>query len=444
MRLKKLPLYFLGAGFVLLITVGIFLLLPAQPVSAQCGSQASSCKNCHETQAKDPVNNDGTAWHTSHAFGDFCYLCHAGNNTATTETAAHVGLVDPLKDIAASCKSCHAADFQAKAQVYATTLGVTISSSAAAPTQAASQPAASTTPAAPVAPAAAPAVSSGSVPAADMVDYTQRYNESVLGQGPVNVGNVILIVMIAGMLFGGGYFVLRREGWVSVSFQDTKQIQPRFELVETMLYEPDRGYFLLEGHLRRLAESADYFDFRLDPTEVRERLMDLGGGLKRGAHRVRLRVDRQGRVTLESAPLSSGAGETPAPQITAGHGPWRLRLADRPITAGDVFLYHKTTCRGTYEAAFASRGDCDDVVLWNEQRQATETTIANLVVRKGGRLVTPPVACGLLPGVFRAHLLETGQIHEEIITLDDLRHAKQLFAVNSVRKWMPAVLEANA
>jgi hypothetical protein len=212
----------LGAGLVLLITVGIFLLLPAQSVSAQCGSQASSCKNCHETQAKDPVNNDGTAWHTSHAFGDFCYLCHAGNNTATDKTAAHTGMVDPLKDIAASCKSCHAADFQAKAQIYATTLGVTIGSSAAAPTQAASQPAASMTPAAP---AAAPAVSAGSIPAAQMVDYTQRYNENVLGQKPVNVGDVILIVMIAAMLFGGGYFVLRREGWVSVSFQDTKQIQ---------------------------------------------------------------------------------------------------------------------------------------------------------------------------------------------------------------------------
>ena len=222
MRLKKLPLYLLGTGLVLLITVGIFLLLPAQPVSAQCGSQASSCKNCHETQAKDPVNNDGTAWHTSHAFGDFCYLCHAGNNQATTEAAAHVGLVDPLSDIAASCKSCHAADFQAKAQLYATTLGVTIGSSNAVPTQAASQPAASTTPAAP---AAAPVAATGSIPAAQMVDFTQRYNESVLGQGQVNVGNVILIVMIAAMLFGGGYFVLRREGWVSVSFQDTKQIQ---------------------------------------------------------------------------------------------------------------------------------------------------------------------------------------------------------------------------
>jgi hypothetical protein len=222
MRLKRIPYYLLGAGMALLITVGIFLLLPAQPVSAQCGSQASSCKNCHETQAKKPVNSDGTAWHTQHAFGDFCYLCHAGNNQATDETAAHTGMVDPLKDVVSACKSCHAADYQAKAQVYATTLGVSIGTSAAAPTQAASQGAASTTPAAPVA-AAAPAAAA--IPVANMVDYTQRYNESVLGQKPVNVGDVILIVMIAGMLFGGGYFVLRREGWVSLSFQDTKQIQ---------------------------------------------------------------------------------------------------------------------------------------------------------------------------------------------------------------------------
>jgi para-aminobenzoate synthetase/4-amino-4-deoxychorismate lyase len=90
-----------------------------------------------------------------------------------------------------------------------------------------------------------------------------------------------------------------------------------------------------------------------------------------------------------------------------------------------------------YETALASRGDCDDVILWNEQGQATETTIANLVVEKDGRLVTPPLACGLLPGVFRAHLLQTGQIQEEIVTLEDLRRAPRLFAVNSVRRWIP-------
>ncbi len=100
--------------------------LPPRSVSAQCGSQASSCKNCHETQAQDPVNNDGTAWHTQHAFGDFCYLCHAGNNQATDKVAAHTGLVSPLADIDASCKSCHPNDTLTFAQTYAATLGQTI------------------------------------------------------------------------------------------------------------------------------------------------------------------------------------------------------------------------------------------------------------------------------------------------------------------------------
>ena len=217
MQLKKLPLFFLAAGLALLITVGIFFLLPAQPVGAQCGSQASSCKNCHETQAKDPVNNDGTAWHTSHAFGDFCYLCHAGNNTATDKTAAHTGMVDPLSDIAASCKSCHAKDYQAKAQLYATTLGVTIGSSTTAPTKAAS-----TTAVATVASVTTPAAA---IPAADMVDYSQRYDQVALGKQPVNVGNIIIIVLIAALLLGGGFLVARREGWFKISFQDTKTIQ---------------------------------------------------------------------------------------------------------------------------------------------------------------------------------------------------------------------------
>ncbi|MGB8211935.1 MAG: hypothetical protein WCE68_00120 [Anaerolineales bacterium] len=225
---KKLSFLFLGAGLVLLVTVGILFLVPAQAVSAQCGSQASSCKNCHETQAKDPVNNDGTAWHTSHAFGDFCYLCHGGNNQATDETTAHAGMVNPLADVMTSCKSCHASDYQAKAQIYATTLGIKIGTgtNSSAPTPAA----ASGTPAAPVAsaPAVAAAVPASSVPAGTLVDYTQRYNESVLGEQPLNVGNLILIAMIAAMLFGGGYFILRREGWVAVSFQETKQIQESY------------------------------------------------------------------------------------------------------------------------------------------------------------------------------------------------------------------------
>jgi hypothetical protein len=221
MQPKKLSFVFLAMGCFLLITVGIIFLFPAHPVSAQCGSQASSCKNCHETQAQKPVNNDGTAWHTSHAFGDFCYLCHAGNNQATDKVAAHTGMVAPLSDIAAACKSCHAKDFEAKAQVYATTLGVTVGSGGTAPTVVAGQLAASTTAVATVVPVAQAAV----VPVADMVDYSQRYDEVALGKKPANIGNIILSVLIAVLVLGGGFFIARREGWFKVSFQDTKAIQ---------------------------------------------------------------------------------------------------------------------------------------------------------------------------------------------------------------------------
>jgi para-aminobenzoate synthetase/4-amino-4-deoxychorismate lyase len=205
---------------------------------------------------------------------------------------------------------------------------------------------------------------------------------------------------------------------------------PQFQLLETLLYETGGGYFLLEGHLRRLAESADYFDFALDLPEVRRRLGRCAESLPAGAHRVRLLVGRQGQVSLESSPAP---GE---PLV-----PWRLRLAERAIRGDNVFLYHKTTCRDVYEAARAAAGDCDDVVLYNEQGQVTETTIANLVVEKDGRMVTPPVACGLLPGVFRAHLVETGQVAEEIVSLEDLRRCTRLFVVNSLRRWIPAVVQ---
>jgi hypothetical protein len=232
MRHRKLAFWLITAGLIFLVTTGIFFLLPAQPVSAQCGSQASSCKNCHETQAQDPVSNDLTTWHGQHAFGDFCYLCHGGNNQATDKTAAHTGMIAPLSDVVISCKSCHPKDFEARAQIYADTLGIKVGSLKATLSVTENAPAAATVvPAAavPAAPAAtaAPALAAA-VPAGTMVDYSQRYAEVALGKKPANVGNIIAIVLIAAMLLGGGFFVLRREGWIRFSFQDTKTIQGSF------------------------------------------------------------------------------------------------------------------------------------------------------------------------------------------------------------------------
>ena len=115
----------IGIGIVLMALLPVFLFYPApEAVEAQCGSSASSCKNCHEVQGEDPVNAIGE-WHTAHAFGDFCEFCHAGNVQAKTQDEAHVGMVDPLSDVKASCQSCHAQDLTERAQIYATALGVT-------------------------------------------------------------------------------------------------------------------------------------------------------------------------------------------------------------------------------------------------------------------------------------------------------------------------------
>lgn len=219
MRIHNIGFIFLGTGLLLLVVLGMLFLLPARPVSAQCGSQTSSCKNCHETQAKDPVNSDGTAWHTQHAFGDFCYLCHAGNNQATDETAAHTGMVSPLADINTSCKSCHSNDSLILAQTYAATLGVTLDASAPAPaTQA---PVATQALAGQTAPTATQVAA---VPAGDLVDYAQRYDVNVMGVKPANVGDIILLVIMAVLVFGGGFFVLQREGFIQISFEDPKRI----------------------------------------------------------------------------------------------------------------------------------------------------------------------------------------------------------------------------
>ena len=123
---------------------------------------------------------------------------------------------------------------------------------------------------------------------------------------------------------------------------------------------------------------------------------------------------------------------------------WRVRLAEQPVDPSDEFLYHKTTNRAVYERA--RRPDCDDVILWNPAGEVTETTIANLVVEHvddmnvTGRRVTPPAACGLLRGTFRAELLAAGEVSEERVTVERLGAAARFWLVNSVRGWCPAIL----
>ncbi len=118
-----IPWFLLFGGIILFLGLTV-----PQSAQAQCGSSASSCKNCHEVQGEAPVNADGTNWHQAHAFGDFCEFCHAGNVQATDKETAHVGMEAPMDNVQVSCGNCHAADLAERADVYAVALGVEIGS----------------------------------------------------------------------------------------------------------------------------------------------------------------------------------------------------------------------------------------------------------------------------------------------------------------------------
>jgi len=209
--------------------------------------------------------------------------------------------------------------------------------------------------------------------------------------------------------------------------------QPHFDLIEAILWTPDDGYFLLDRHVRRLTDSAAYFAIPIDLHALQDQLAALAATLPPAAHKVRLAVDQQGHVAVTATLLS----QIPLPSIM------RLKLAARPVDAGHLFLFHKTTRREVYEAARAAQPDCDDVLLWNERGQITESTIANVVVEIDGARCTPPVECGLLPGTLRAELLARGEIVERVITIEEALTAPRLWLINSVRGWLAGQVTPN-
>jgi para-aminobenzoate synthetase/4-amino-4-deoxychorismate lyase len=208
------------------------------------------------------------------------------------------------------------------------------------------------------------------------------------------------------------------------------QPRPEFQLLETMLWEPESGIFLLDEHLQRLGKSAAYFDVPLDVHEVLQSLDHLGDD----SLKVRLLVSRDGGYQVQTHRF-------PAESRLSDPTPLMAMIAKEPVDSQDIFLFHKTTHREVYEKAKADFPDCDDVILWNERGEVTESAICNIVIRKGGVLITPPVECSLLAGTFREYLLNTRQVKEGIITLEDLLAAEEVFLVNSVRKWQKAVVE---
>lgn len=206
------------------------------------------------------------------------------------------------------------------------------------------------------------------------------------------------------------------------------QSEPEFKLIETFYW--DRGYHFLREHLGRLRNSAKYWGFSFSRQRIVSALQGAAKNFGRGPRRV--------RITLSSdCALEVTHSEYVAQRFR------RVGLSTRRVSSSDRFLYHKTTNRALYEeelAAARKRG-LDDVLFFNERGELTEATIHNVFVVKKGMWRTPPVCSGLLPGVFRDHILKARKNScEAILKLEDLKRADSIYLCNSVRGVFPVEL----
>lgn len=203
---------------------------------------------------------------------------------------------------------------------------------------------------------------------------------------------------------------------------------PELELLETLLWRAGEGYRLLERHLDRLAVSAEYFGFRLSRERVVRELDRLATALDRDGvsqRVVRLLAGNDGELKLDTRSLDGPHEHR-----------WRLALATRPVDERDRFLFHKTTRREVYDRARAAAPGYDDVLLWNAAGDLTESTRANVAVRRDGTWTTPPVEAGLLAGCERQERVERAELQVGPVPVTELERAEDVALLNSVRGWI--------
>lgn len=202
---------------------------------------------------------------------------------------------------------------------------------------------------------------------------------------------------------------------------------PDFRLIETLAFRPDRGFVRRERHLARMARSAESFGIPFQPGIAFNRLEGVAGA---APLRCRLTLAADGQLAVTTGALAEN------PPV------WRVALAEKRLTASDIWLQHKTTQRAVYDTARAAlpKG-IDEVLFLNERDELCEGTITNLFLHMpDGRHLTPALSSGVLPGILREELLDNNQVTETTLTLTDLKNAEKLYLGNSLRGLIQAEL----
>lgn len=212
---------------------------------------------------------------------------------------------------------------------------------------------------------------------------------------------------------------------------------PVFELIETILWQPKHGYWLLNAHLGRLISSAQYFNYAIDKKSLLYKLEQTANNFPSTApQRVRLTLHKDGSYQITTRKCAAPARLS----LSNCHKSTRQRLltfATTPTDSKSPYLYHKTTMRKLYDTERQKAITCDffEVIFTNEKEEITEGSISNIFIRNNDKYLTPPISCGLLDGVFRKYLLTKYpfKVKEKILYRKDLESAEAIYVGNSVR-----------
>jgi len=213
------------------------------------------------------------------------------------------------------------------------------------------------------------------------------------------------------------------------------KVDAPFELIETLRFERGQGFHLLERHLARLQSSAAHFGYPFSREAVLAALDAEAARVEAPVAMVRLLLAEDGSITVTSTAI-----ELPAKGTV-----WRFVISDQRLDEKDPLFYHKTTRRQFYDREMERQTaltGCDEVIFLNKKGELTEGTRTTLFIELDGRLFTPALTCGLLPGTLREELLDLprASASEAVLSPQDLMSADRIYLGNSVRGLIRAEL----
>ena len=192
--------------------------------------------------------------------------------------------------------------------------------------------------------------------------------------------------------------------------------QARFQLITTGKISQKQLLFE-EQHIERLRKASRYFAYPFDAEDLKQKIAAECQACDASQdYRLRISLDKSGEIELSLqvlAPLS--------PTFC------QAKLCLQEMDLNQVFTYFKTTHR-----PHLTVGN-QEIIYHTAAGELLETSIGNLVLKISGKLYTPPIRLGILPGIYRQLLLETGQVEERVLTLKDLARAEAIFGCNAVR-----------